>query len=154
MQAYSEALSGGILIGVASWILLAGAGRVSAVSAIVAGVLTSARQSSLWRWAFLFGLVGGGALFTWLLNIPQLTTRSAAMLVPAGFLVGFGSVLGSGCTYGHGVCGLGRRSRRSLVAVGVFMVTAMFTVLLASEMPSAQWWSEVVLEALHWLFRS
>lgn len=153
MQDYSEALSGGILIGVASWILLAGAGRVSAVSAIAAGVLTSARQSSLWRWAFLFGLVGGGALFTWLLNVPPHPMRSVVVLVPAGFLVGFGTVLGSGCISGHGVCGLGRRSRRSLIAVLVFLVTGMFTVLLASELPSATWWAEVVFEGLQWLFR-
>lgn len=60
MEAYSEALKGGILIGVASWILLAGAGRISGVSSITGWVLTSSRQSSPWRWAFLFGLVGWG----------------------------------------------------------------------------------------------
>jgi uncharacterized membrane protein YedE/YeeE len=153
MEAYSDALSGGILIGVASWILLAGAGRVSGISSITSGVLTSRRQSTMWRWTFLFGLVGGGALFTWLLHAPHVETRSALMLVPAGFLVGFGTVLGSGCTSGHGVCGLGRRSVRSLAAVLIFMVTGMFTVLLASHLPSAEWWAAVILDGLQWLFR-
>lgn len=153
MEAYSDALSGGVLIGVASWILLAAVGRVSGVSSITSGVLTSKRQTTLWRWAFLFGLVGGGALFTWLLATPTVEMRSSLMLIPAGFLVGFGTVLGSGCTSGHGVCGLGRRSRRSLMAVALFMVTAMFTVLIVSHMPPAEWWISVVEEGLQWLFR-
>jgi uncharacterized protein len=153
MEAYSDALSGGILIGVASWILLAGAGRISGVSSITSGVLTSKRQSSFWRWAFLFGLVGGGALFSWLLAVPHVEVRSALMLIPAGFLVGFGTVLGSGCTSGHGVCGLGRRSRRSALAVLVFMFTAMFTVLIVAHMPPAEWWVALIEEGLQWMFR-
>ena len=153
MEAYSEAVSGGILIGVASWILLAGAGRISGVSSITSGVLTSKKQSSLWRWAFLFGLVGGGALFTWLLATPAVELRSAFMLIPAGFMVGFGTVLGSGCTSGHGVCGLGRRSRRSAMAVVVFMVTAMFTVFVVAHLPPAEWWVSVIEEGLQWMFR-
>jgi len=153
MQAYSEAISGGVLIGVASWILLAGVGRIGGVSSITSGVLTSKRQSSLWRWAFLFGLVGGGALFTWLLAVPHVEVRSALMLIPAGFLVGFGTVLGSGCTSGHGVCGLGRRSPRSAMAVVIFMVTAMFTVLITTHLPPAEWWVSLIEEGLEWLIR-
>lgn len=152
MEDYSQALSGGVLIGAASWILLAGAGRVSGVSSITSGVLTTHRQSSPWRWAFLFGLVGGGAFFGWLLNAPHPETRSALLLVPAGLLVGFGTVLGSGCTSGHGVCGLGRRSRRSLVAVLVFMGTGIATVLLASHLPPAEWWVSIMFEGLQLLF--
>ena len=120
MDDYTQALQGGILIGLASWILLAGVGRISSVSAIVAGVLTSRRQSTFWRWAFLFGLVGGGAFFSWVLVIPHLEIRHVLVLVPAGFLVGFGSVLGSGSASGHAMVGLGRRSKRSLVAVVTF----------------------------------
>lgn len=108
MEIYSEAWSGGILIGLASWIRPAGAGRVSGISSIASGVLTTARQSSMRRWAFLFGLAGGGALFAWPSRSPYVETRSAFMLVPGRFPVGFGTVLGSGCTSGHGVCGLGR----------------------------------------------
>lgn len=153
MQEYQQALQGGILIGLASWVLLAGVGRISGISGITAGVLTTRRQSSGWRWAFLLGLVGGGALFTWLLDIPVPEPRSAFMLIPAGFMVGFGTVLGSGCTSGHGVCGLGRRSKRSLVAVLTFMGTAIATVLVVSHLPPVPWWITVFIEGLEWVFR-
>ncbi len=152
MNDYSQALSGGILIGLASWILLAGVGRVSGVSSITAGVLTSRRQSSAWRWMFLIGLAVGGAIFSWLLRVPHIETRHVIVLVPAGFMVGFGSVLGSGCTSGHGVCGLGRRSRRSLIAVLTFMGAGIVTVLITSLVPPAQWWEELLFEGLQWLF--
>ncbi len=148
-----EAIRGGVLIGLASWILLAGAGRASGASAIVSGVLTTRRQSSSWRWWFLFGLGAGGAFFSWALQIPQVPMRSVLMLIPAGLLVGFGTVLGSGCTTGHGVSGLGRRSRRSLVAVVVFTVTAITTVEIASLLPPAQWWESVLIDAMQWLTR-
>ncbi len=152
MNDYSQALSGGILIGLASWILLAGVGRVSGVSSITAGVLTSRRQSSAWRWMFLIGLAVGGAIFAWLLKTPLVETRHVLILIPAGFMVGFGTVLGSGCTSGHGVCGLGRRSRRSLIAVAIFMGAGMVTVLIASLVPPANWWEELLFEGLQWLF--
>lgn len=151
MLDYTQALQGGVLIGLACWILLAGVGRVAGISGIVAGVLTTRRQSSLWRWFFLGGLVVGGLLFDWLLNAPVVPRRSMLLLVPAGFLVGFGTVLGSGCTTGHGVCGLGRLSRRSLVAVCVFTLTAMLTVMLTTLMPPAEWWIAVILEGLAYL---
>lgn len=153
MDEYSQALSGGVLIGLASWILLAGVGRISGVSNITAGVLTSRSQSSPWRWAFLLGLAGGGALFNWVLHVPHMETRHFLMLIPAGFMVGFGTVLGSGCTSGHGVCGLGRRSSRSLVAVIIFVGTGVITVLITSQMPPAKWWEEVLFEGLRSLFR-
>ena len=130
VEAYSESLKGGVLIGVASWILLAGVGRISGISSITSGVLTSQRQTSFWRWAFLLGLVGGGALFTWMLGVPHVETRSSLMLVPAGFLVGFGTVLGSGCTSGHGVCGISRLAPRSIVATLTFMASGFLTVYL------------------------
>lgn len=151
MLDYTQALQGGVLIGLASWILLAGIGRIAGVSGIAAGVLTTRRQSSPWRWAFLLGLVGGGVLFAWLLHAPDVPHHSALILVPAGFLVGFGTVLGSGCTSGHGVCGLGRRSKRSLVAVVVFMGTAVVAVTIANLMPPATWWLSVIEDGLAWM---
>ena len=153
MLDYTQALQGGVLVGLASWILLAGAGRVSGVSGIAAGVLTTRRQSSAWRWFFLFGLVGGGAFFSWLLHAPHVATRSLLMLLPAGFIVGFGTVLASGCTSGHGVCGLGRRSLRSLVAVLIFMGTAITTVLVVGVLPDARWWESALFDGLQYLFR-
>ena len=87
-------------------------------------------QSDSWRWAFLAGLILGGCLLGQGLEIPTLPTRPLNLLIPAGLLVGVGTVWGSGCTSGHGVCGLGRLSVRSLVAVGVFMATGMLAVTL------------------------
>lgn len=152
MLDYTQALQGGVLIGVACWILLAGIGRVAGVSGIAAGVITTRRQPSMWRWAFLFGLAGGGALFSWLLGARLDLPTHVLMLVPAGFLVGFGTVLGSGCTSGHGVCGLGRRSHRSLVAVIVFMGAAMVTVLVLALLPPRAWWFSVIEDTAVWLF--
>ena len=153
MLDYTQAWQGGILIGLATWILLAGVGRIGGVSSIASSVLTTRGQPSPWRWFFLFGLVGGGAFFAWLFNAPGVEMRSPLILLPAGLLVGFGAVLGSGCTSGHGVCGLGRRSKRSLVAVLVFMGTAITTVLVASLVPPAAWWESVLFDGLQWLLR-
>lgn len=154
MDHYTEALQGGILIGLASWILLAGVGRSSGVSGITSGVLTSRRQASLWRWAFLLGLVGGGSYFAWVLAVPHVAIRHPLVLVPAGFLVGFGAVLGSGSASGHAVVGLGRRSKRSFAAVLTFAGAAVVTVLITSHLPPAAWWAEVIIEGLQWLFRN
>lgn len=133
MGSYLPALWGGVLIGVASWLMLAGLGRISGVSSIASDALTAPASTSGWRWAFLLGLVGGGAVFAAWLGTPVVALRSPLLLVPAGLLVGVGTVLGSGCTSGHGVCGLGRRSRRSLVAVVTFMATGFATVFIAGR---------------------
>ncbi len=130
MHPYVLAALGGILIGLASWLLLAGLGRIAGISGITCSVLSAQEAPARWRWAFLLGLVAGGALFSAWLPAPEQPARSPLLLVSAGLLVGFGSVRGSGCTSGHGVCGLGRRSLRSLVAVLIFMGTAFLTVFL------------------------
>ncbi len=153
MDEYTPALQGGILVGLASWILLAAVGRSSGVSAITHGVLTTRSQPSPWRWAFLFGLVGGGAFFSWALNVPHLEIRHPLVLVPAGFLVGFGAVVGSGSASGHLVVGLGRRSRRSLAAVLTFALAAVGTVIVTTHLPPATWWVESLFEALLLLYR-
>jgi uncharacterized protein len=124
-----QALLGGLLIGLASWLLLASLGKVAGISGIASGLLSA---GAAWRWAFMAGLVGGGALAALWLAPPAAAMRSPVLLIAAGLLVGFGTVLGSGCTSGHGVCGLGRRSARSLVAVLVFMGTGFATVLIAN----------------------
>ena len=131
LHPYYFAAIGGILIGLASWLLWWGLGRISGVCSITAEVLTAPTQPDTWRWAFLAGLIVGGCLLGQGLEIPQLPTRSLTLLIPAGLLVGFGTVWGSGCTSGHGVCGLGRLSVRSLVAVCVFMAAGMMAVTLA-----------------------
>jgi uncharacterized protein len=129
MSALLKPLVGGVLIGLASWLVLAALGRVTGISGIASAALMG-EKGSAWRWAFLAGLVLGGALFAWLLKTPVQAMRSPALLAAAGLLVGFGTVWGSGCTSGHGVCGLGRLSARSLVSVLAFMATGVALAVL------------------------
>jgi uncharacterized membrane protein YedE/YeeE len=128
LHPYLQSLIGGVLIGLSSWLLLASLGRVAGISGIAAGALTGAEPDTRWRWAFLAGLCGAGVAATLWLAPATNGPRSMALLIGAGLLVGFGTVLGSGCTSGHGVCGLGRRSLRSLAATLTFMGTAAITV--------------------------
>ena len=128
MHPFVQSALGGIVIGLASWLLLAALGRIAGISGIAAGVLVPVRGDTGWRWAFVIGLVLGGAATALLLQSPPTASRPAGLLITAGLLVGFGSGLGSGCTSGHGVCGIGRRSSRSIVATLVFMGSGMLTV--------------------------
>lgn len=132
---YLQALAGGVLIGLASWLLLASLGRVTGISGITAGALFPRKndftEDPSWRWAFLAGLVVMGGIATLWLQPPANTSQPWGTLALAGLLVGFGTVMGSGCTSGHGVCGLGRRSLRSLVATVTFMGTGFATVFIA-----------------------
>jgi uncharacterized protein len=131
----AQALGGGVLIGFASWLLLASLGRVAGISSITASFLrpvpSERGAAGHWRWAFLVGLIGGGAAFSPWLQPAALSVRPVALLLVAGLLVGVGTVLGSGCTSGHGVCGLGRRSGRSLLATLTFMAFGGATVAAA-----------------------
>jgi uncharacterized membrane protein YedE/YeeE len=124
---------GGLLIGMASWLLLFTLGRVAGISGIASGLMSPnamAPGERGWRWAFMAGLVVVGGIAAWTTGQPGMATRPVGLLVLAGLLVGYGTVLGSGCTSGHGVCGLGRRSARSLVATLTFMGAGMVTVWL------------------------
>ncbi|TAG27710.1 MAG: YeeE/YedE family protein [Burkholderiales bacterium] len=125
---WAAPLLGGILIGLASWLLLASLGKVAGISGIASSALSVSQSGNAWRWAFLGGLIAGGALFAAWLSTPVIAQRPLPLLIVAGLLVGVGTVLGSGCTSGHGVCGLGRRSLRSLVATCVFMAAGMLVV--------------------------
>ena len=124
-------LAGGVLIGVAALILMAMNGRVMGISSILGNAFTSNPVSGLWRWFFLGGTLV--APFVYLLWADELLPRPVAdgsTLLIGGFVVGLGSAIGSGCTSGHGICGLSRFSLRSLVAVMVFMISAIITVYL------------------------
>ncbi len=127
MHPYLFSLAGGLLIGAAVWLLLAALGRVAGISGIMAAAIAQP-QTGAWRIAFLAGLVGGGLLFARLFNVPVVTVASTPLLLLAGLLVGVGTVVSGGCTSGHGVCGLGRRSLRSLVATLTFMLAGAATV--------------------------
>jgi uncharacterized protein len=122
-----SALAGGVLIGLASVWLLAANGRIAGISGILHGLFARPPGDRGWRLAFLAGLLVAG--FLWLLFFPTASAheRSLPALALAGLLVGFGTRLGGGCTSGHGVCGLGRLSLRSLVAVCVFMAAGMLS---------------------------
>jgi uncharacterized membrane protein YedE/YeeE len=132
---FVQAAIGGVMIGLASWLLLASLGRIAGISGIAASALVPAKHAAegetAWRWAFMAGLIGVGALASNYMHVPVVAARPYSLLILGGVLVGFGTVLGSGCTSGHGVCGIGRRSVRSLVATMVFMGAGVATVFIA-----------------------
>lgn len=124
--------AGGALIGLAAAALLLASGRVAGVSGIFGRALRARCPDRPWRLAFLVGLPAGGLLVETLAGSairPQMTAATP-LLVAAGLLVGFGTQLGSGCTSGHGVCGVARGSRRSVAATLVFMAAGMVTVFV------------------------
>jgi len=123
---------GGMLIGFAAVLLLLANGRIAGVSGIVAGLLTRIRGDVAWRAAFVVGL-WLGALIYWIARGELFAVESTAswpVLLLAGLLVGFGTRIGSGCTSGHGVCGIARLSTRSIIATAVFMGTGIATVFV------------------------
>ena len=124
-----SALVGGLLIGGAATLLLWLNGRIAGISNIVNGLIEWRTGDRLWRLLFLGGLVAGAGVFYALSGhapVPR-ADFPAWLLGIGGVLVGFGTSLGSGCTSGHGVCGMGRLSVRSLVATLVFLVTGIVT---------------------------
>ncbi|MER2491698.1 YeeE/YedE family protein [Catenovulum sediminis] len=132
MNEYLMAVVGGILIGLSALILLLFNGRIAGIS----GIAWRSWQSSVeqkWQWLFIIGLLLG----TWLahsqlnITVPQLPDNNVGWIVLAGFLVGFGAKLGSGCTSGHGICGIGRLSKRSFIATSIFMSTGILSVFLS-----------------------
>ncbi|MBX9768784.1 MAG: YeeE/YedE family protein [Bdellovibrionales bacterium] len=125
-----NALLGGGLIGIATTLMLLFNGRVTGISGIIASSLRRPTREGLWRWMFLFGLIAGGFIVHTLQ--PQLfentSGRGAGTVVVAGLLVGYGTVMGSGCTSGHGICGISRLSSRSIAATLTFMLTGFLAV--------------------------
>jgi uncharacterized membrane protein YedE/YeeE len=125
---------GGVLIGLSAVFLMLTLGRISGISGITSGLLSfNLTKNDLWRGAFLIGLlVGPLAYLAMGGKPPELNIESNfAYLVVGGLLVGFGSSMGSGCTSGHGVCGIARISPRSVLATAVFLTTAIITVFLS-----------------------
>jgi len=126
-----SAFVGGLLIGVSAVLLLWMNGRIAGVSGILWGLLPPARDA-LWRLLFLAGLVLGALLHRAVADggAPVALDASWPVVVAGGLLVGFGTLVGGGCTSGHGVCGLGRRSPRALAATAAFMATGAATVFV------------------------
>ena len=126
-----SALAGGALIGLAAAILLLLNGRISGVSGVLGGLLRPKPGDIAWRIAFVAGLVLAPLLYAMVAALPQLRMDAGTgALVLAGLLVGVGTRYGTGCTSGHGVCGLSRLSPRSVVATATFMAAGFSTVYL------------------------
>lgn len=130
-----SALTGGLMIGLACALLWLFNGRIAGVIGITAGTFTSSNQERYWRLAFILGLVLSSWLWLLLAPLPVAeVTGNYGLLAAAGLLVGIGARLGSGCTSGHGVCGLARLSVRSLVATLTFMGVAVVTVFIVRHL--------------------
>lgn len=129
---------GGVLIGLSAVLMLVLNGRIAGISGIVGGLLGKATDDRGWRLAFAVGLLGGGFAAFGLMPEQFGTTPPASLpvLIVAGLLVGVGTRLGSGCTSGHGVCGLSRVSPRSMIATGTFMAAAAMTVFVTRHLLS------------------
>lgn len=123
-------LAGGVLIGLAAALMLLGAGRIAGVSGIAARAfgLASGSQPRMGAWAFIIGLPLGALIVVSLTGAAVPAFANPVTLAIAGVIVGIGTRLGSGCTSGHGVCGMSRLSQRSLVATATFMATGFVTV--------------------------
>ncbi len=127
-----SAIIGGILIGIAAVILLLFNGKILGVSGIVSRAIFKPILQSIWSWVFLLGLILGAAVYRFIFpgQLMIVIEASLPVLILAGLLVGFGTRLGSGCTSGHGICGIARFSKRSIVATGSFMFFGMMIVYL------------------------
>ena len=127
-----SALIGGALIGTAAALFVLLYGRITGISGILGGLLAPTRSDVAWRIAFLAGLLAAPLAYAAVSGgLPQVdVSASVPLLILGGLLVGFGTRLGAGCTSGHGVCGIARRSPRSLVATAVFMTSAIATVFV------------------------
>lgn len=133
-QAFTPiSLIGGLMLGVATVILLLGMGRIAGISGITASLLIP-KQVEVWQILFVLGLVIAPLLYQLVLPLPVVKVNSSVpLLIVAGLLVGFGTRMGSGCTSGHGICGNARFSPRSMVATATFMGFGIITVFIGRQ---------------------
>ena len=124
---------GGALIGLSAVMLMALNGRIAGISGVFSGSVFAERGDKFWRVLFVVGLIAAPILWTLVQGSqPKFEiTDNWSLIIAGGLLVGFGTLLGSGCTSGHGVCGLARLSPRSMASVGLFMAAGMITVAVA-----------------------
>jgi uncharacterized membrane protein YedE/YeeE len=131
-QSYIYALIGGIIIAIAASLKMLFNGRIAGISGILGGIFNFTPGDISWRALFIIGMIGSGFMMKYI--TPQFfqyeIDTSYPILIIAGLFVGFGTRLGSGCTSGHGVCGIPRLSTRSILATAIFMTTAAITVLI------------------------
>jgi hypothetical protein len=127
---YVHGLIGGVFIGTAAVILFWFNGRIMGVSGITSKLLAKPDKDYWWRVAFVVGLVSGGFIYQMKFPVSVVINASLGDLIAAGLLVGFGTVIGNGCTSGHGICGIARLSKRSIVATIIFILVGVLTVWL------------------------
>lgn len=128
-------LIGGLLIGLAAAMFVVFNGRIAGISGIIGGLLRPASGDTAWRVAFILGLVVAPLFFSLVAPLPRVQVDAdTATLIVAGLLVGIGTRYGSGCTSGHGVCGLSRLSPRSMVATAAFMAAGFVTVFIVRHL--------------------
>jgi uncharacterized protein len=122
-------LAGGLLIGLAVAILIFFNGRIAGISGIVGGLFKPTENEMAWRWAFILGLIIAPIIYAMVTELPEVEiSASHWQLIVAGLLVGIGTRYASGCTSGHGICGIARLSRRSIIATLLFMASGMAVV--------------------------
>ena len=127
-----DSIIGGSLIGLAASIMLLFTGRVTGISGILGGLLDSQTVDKNWRVIFISGLFAGGLIIKNFTHNEVFNIETSAFMsdyLVAGFLVGFGTLLGNGCTSGHGVCGISRLSSRSIIATLIFIFSGILSVL-------------------------
>lgn len=134
-HAFIKALLGGGLIGMATSLMLYFDGKVAGISGIIKGLFEHRKDDTMWRFAFIWGLISGG-IYLMVFNPEALNLkleRPTWAVILAGVLVGFGTSMGNGCTSGHGVCGVSRLSKRSIVATILFVTFGMISATLLSK---------------------
>ncbi|MDO9269434.1 MAG: YeeE/YedE family protein [Methylobacter sp.] len=132
---YIVSLSGGLLIGIAAAMFVLLNGRVAGISGILAGLIQADKGDKIWRIMFLLGMVASPFVYQSAFDLPPVTIDAGtAKLIIAGLLVGLGTSYASGCTSGHGVCGISRGSIRSIVATLTFMIAGFITVYLTRHL--------------------
>lgn len=135
-QEWMFSLLGGVLIGISVSLMLLWNGRVTGISGIINSAFSTSKDEATWRWFFIGGLFLGG--FVLRLVKPEVftdpLTSNQLMIAVAGLLVGFGTIMGSGCTSGHGICGLSRLSARSIIATFVFIVAGVIAVSIFKKL--------------------
>ncbi len=133
-QAWINAIVGGSIIATSASLMLLYNGRVVGISGILNGAFSAVRKKNTWRLYFIAGLFSGGLLLNFLSpevftdSLPASIFADYCLIVFSGLLVGFGTVLGSGCTSGHGICGISRMSTRSILATAIFVAAGIATV--------------------------
>lgn len=130
-----SALIGGALIGLSAVLLMLATGRIAGISGIVGGLLGAGRIDAAWRLAFILGLIAGAGIVGMAGIAPVIEIEASwPVVIAGGLLVGFGTRLGGGCTSGHGVCGIARLSRRSLLATVLFMAAGASVVFVVRHL--------------------